>query len=132
MTKTITTSPASEQSSVQGKAKQKKIQSNKAVDKPRIRIKIRSYDHRVIDEALKTIIESLSNTGTTIIGPIFLPTEKKKYTVLRSTFVHKDSQDQYEKRIHKRLIDIVDFDQRTMEILTGLNLPAGVDVEIKM
>lgn len=110
----------------------KASKSKKSTDKPRIRIKIKSYDHRVIDEALKSIIESLSRTGATIIGPIFLPTEKKKYTVLRSSFVHKDSQDQYEKRVHKRLIDIVDFDQQTMEILTGLNLPAGVDVEIKM
>ena len=113
----------------------KKVSTKKkktAEYKPRIRIKIRSYDHRVIDEALKSIIESLQRSGAKIIGPIFLPTEKKKYTVLRSSFVHKDSQDQYEKRIHKRLIDIVEFNKQTMEMLTGLNLPAGVDVEIKM
>lgn len=100
--------------------------------KPRIRIKVKAYDHRVIDEALKNIIESLRRSGAKIIGPIFLPTEKRKYTVLRSSFVHKDSQDQFETRVHKRLIDIVDFNQQTLETLTGLNLPAGVDVEIKM
>ncbi len=100
--------------------------------RPRIRIKIKAYDHRVIDEALKNIIESLKRSGAKIIGPIFLPTEKKKYTILRSTFVHKDSQDQFEKRVHKRLIDIVNFNQQTLETLTSLNLPAGVDVEIKM
>ena len=111
---------------------QKKTQKIKAEYKPRIRIKIKSYDHRVIDEALRSIIESLERSGAKIIGPIFLPTEKRKYTVLRSSFVHKDSQDQYEKRVHKRFIDIVEFNQQTLEALTGLHLPAGVDVEIKM
>lgn len=99
---------------------------------PRIRIKIKSYDHRVIDEVIKGIVEAVIRTGAKAIGPIFLPTEKRKYTVLRSSFVHKDSRDQFEKRIHKRLLDIVDFNQQTMETLTNLHLPAGVDVEIKM
>lgn len=109
--------------------KESKAQKN---EKPRIRIKVKSYDHRVIDEALKEIIEAVSRTGAKVIGPIFLPTEKRKYTVLRSSFVHESSKDQFEKRVHKRLLDIVDFGQETMETLTGLNLPAGVDVEIKM
>jgi small subunit ribosomal protein S10 len=112
--------------------KQKQSKDKEANYKPRIRIKIKSYDHRVIDEALKDIIEAASRSGAKIIGPIFLPTEKKKYTVLRSTFVHKNAQDQYEKRVHKRLLDIFDFNPQTLEILTGLHLPAGVDVEIKM
>ncbi len=111
--------------------KKNKKKKNKT-SKPRIRIKIKSYDHRVIDEALKNIIESLSRTEANIIGPIFLPTKVKKYTVTRSPFVHESSKDQYEKRIHKRLIDIVDFNEKTLEILRGLHLPAGVDVEIKM
>lgn len=114
------------------KQKKEQEQEKEAKYQPRIRIKIRSYDHRVIDEALKSIIEPVSRTGAKIIGPIFLPTEKKKYTVLRSSFVHKDSQDQFEKRIHKRLIDIVNFNPQTLETLTSLHLPAGVDVEIKM
>ncbi|MDD4996260.1 MAG: 30S ribosomal protein S10 [Patescibacteria group bacterium] len=115
-----------------GKQKTEKEQEKEAKYQPRIRIKVRSYDHRVIDEALKGIIEAVSRTGAKVIGPIFLPTENKKYTVLRSSFVHKDSRDQFEKRIHKRLIDIVDFSSQTLETLTGLHLPAGVDVEIKM
>ncbi len=111
----------------------KKISKKKEVEyKPRIRIKVKAYDHRVIDEALKNIIESLRRSGAKIIGPVFLPTEKRKYTILRSTFVHKNAQDQFEKRVHKRLIDIIDFNQQTMEVLTSLNLPAGVDVEIRM
>lgn len=112
--------------------KEKKDQTKKADFKPRIRIKLKSYDHRVIDDALRSISETLIRSGAKIIGPIFLPTEKKKYTVLRSSFVHKDSQEQFEKRIHKRLIDIVDFNPETLEMLTSLSLPAGVDVEIKM
>lgn len=111
---------------------QKSIKKEEAKYQPRIRIKVKSYDHRVIDEALKGIIEAISRSGAKVIGPIFLPTEKKKYTVLRSPFVHKDSRDQFEKRIHKRLLDIIDFNPQTLEILTGLHLPAGVDVEIKM
>lgn len=99
---------------------------------PRIRIKIRSYDHKIIDQNAKMILETAERTGATVRGPVPLPTEKNKYTVLRSTFVHKNSQDQYEMRVHKRLIDILSPTSKTIESLTGLNLPAGVDVEIKM
>jgi small subunit ribosomal protein S10 len=100
--------------------------------KQRIRIKIKAFDHRVIDESTRTIIETAQRSGVKIFGPIPLPTEKKKYTVNRSTFVHKDARDQYEMRIHKRLIDIIDPSQETIEALTSLSLPAGVDVEVKM
>jgi len=112
--------------------KKKQIEKDKLDDKPRIRIKVKSYDHRVIDEALKEIISAVSRSGAKIAGPIFLPTIKRKYTVLRSSFVHKNSQDQFEKRTHNRLIDIIEFNPQTLEILRSLNLPAGVDVEIKM
>lgn len=100
--------------------------------KQRIRIKIRAYDHKIIDQSTKTIMETVERTGAKILGPIPLPTEKKKYTVLRSSFVHKDARDQYEMRIHKRLLDILDPTPKTVDSLTNLNLPAGVDVEIKM
>jgi small subunit ribosomal protein S10 len=100
--------------------------------KQRIRIKIKAFDHRVIDESTRTIIETAQRSGVKIFGPIPLPTEKRKYTVNRSTFVHKDARDQYEMRIHKRLIDIIEPSQNTIEALTSLNLPAGVDVEVKM
>jgi len=109
-----------------------KADEKEAEYKPRIRIKVRSYDHRIIDEALKTIIEAVEHSGAKVIGPIFLPTEKKKYTLLRSSFVHKDSREQFETRVHKRLLDIIDFTAATTEVLTSLNLPAGVDIEIKM
>lgn len=98
----------------------------------RIRIKIRAYDHKIIDQSTKTIIETVDRTGAKIMGPIPLPTEKKKFTVNRSTFVHKGSRDQYEMRVHKRLLDIMDPTPQTVDALMSLNLPAGVDVEIKM
>ncbi|MDP3244413.1 MAG: 30S ribosomal protein S10 [bacterium] len=98
----------------------------------RIRIKIRAYDHKIIDQSAKTIIETAERSGALVCGPIPLPTEKRKYTVNRSTFVHKDARDQYEIRTHKRLIDIVNPTSKTIDSLMSLSLPAGVDVEIKM
>ena len=98
----------------------------------RIRIKIRAYDHKIIDQSTKTIIEAVERSGAEIIGPIPLPTEKNKFTVLRSTFVHKDARDQYEMRTHKRLLDIISPTPKTVDSLMNLNLPAGVDIEIKM
>lgn len=99
---------------------------------PKIRIKIRAYDHKLIDQSCKQIVETAKRSGAKVNGPIPLPTEKTKYTVLRSTFVHKDSREQFEMRVHKRLIDILDATPKTIDSLTNLNLPAGVDVEIKM
>lgn len=101
-------------------------------EKQKIRIKIRAYDHKIIDQSTRTIIEAAKRSGAQVIGPVPLPTEKKKYTVLRSSFVHKNARDQYEMRIHKRLVDIIDVTPKTIDSLSNLNLPAGVDVEIKM
>jgi len=103
-------------------------------DKPhqRIRIKIKAFDHKVIDQSTKTIIETAERNGAKIVGPIPLPTETTKFTVARSTFVHKDARDQFEMRTHKRLVDIIDPTPKTVDALMSLNLPAGVDVEIKM
>ena len=103
----------------------------KTEEKSRIRIKIRAYDHKIIDQATETIMKTAERSGAQVIGPVPLPTEKRKYTVNRSTFVHKDSRDQYEMRVHKRLIDITDPTEKTIDSLMSLNLPAGVDVEIK-
>jgi len=100
--------------------------------KQRIRIKIKAFDHKIIDQSTKTIIETIERSDAQFFGPIPLPTEIRKYTVNRSTFVHKDARDQYEMRVHKRMIDIIDPTAKTIEDLTNLNLPAGVDVEIKM
>lgn len=98
----------------------------------RIRIKIKAYDHKIIDQSTKTIMEAGERTGAAIRGPVPLPVEKKKYTVNRSTFVHKKAKDQYEMRIHKRLIDIINPTPATIDSMMSLNLPAGVDIEIKM
>jgi len=98
----------------------------------RIRIKVRAFDHKIIDQSTRTIIDTAVRTGARVVGPVPLPTEKKKWTVNRSTFVHKNAREQFEMRIHKRIIDILDPNAKTIEALTSLNLPAGVDVEIKM
>ena len=100
--------------------------------KQRIRIKIKAYDHRVIDNSVKQIIKTAGRTGAKINGPIPLPVEKSNYTVLRSTFIDKKSREQYEMRVHKRLIDIINPSPKTLDSLMNLSLPAGVDVEIKM
>ena len=113
------------------KAKEKKILKDTEAQS-RIRIKIRAYDHKIIDQSAKTIIENAERSGASVHGPIPLPTEKRKYTVNRSTFVHKDAREQFEMRTHKRLIDIMNPTDKTVDSLMNLGLPAGVDIEIKM
>lgn len=98
----------------------------------RIRIKIKAFDHRIIDQSAEKIVETARRSGAKVLGPVPLPTEKHRETVLRSPFVHKDSREQFEIRIHKRLVDILDPTPKTVDALTNLNLPVGVDVEIKM
>jgi small subunit ribosomal protein S10 len=98
----------------------------------RIRIKIKAYDHKVIDQSAAQIVETAKRTGAEVSGPVPLPTERHRETVIRSPFVHKDSREQYEMRIHKRLIDILKPTGKTIDALTNLNLPAGVDVEVRM
>jgi len=107
------------------------VTTTKTEEKLHIRIKIRAHDHKILDQATQTILKTVERSGAKILGPVPLPTEKRKYTVNRSTFVHKDSREQYEIRVHKRLIDIVEPTEKTIDALTSLNLPAGVDVEIK-
>lgn len=99
--------------------------------KPKIRIRLKAYDYKIIDQSAATVIDVIKRTGAKVFGPIPLPTEKKLYTVLRSTFVHKDHRDQFEMRIHKRLIDVLEPTSKTVEAITELHLPAGVDIEIK-
>jgi len=101
-------------------------------DKERLRLKIKAYDHKLIDNSCRQIIEVVERQGGKIVGPVPLPTEFRRYTVNRSTFVHKDAREQFEMRVHKRLVDIINPNQKIIESLSGLNLPAGVDVEIKM
>jgi len=98
----------------------------------RVRIKIKAYDHKVIDQSAEQIIDTATRTGAEITGPVPLPTEIRKVTVNKSTFVHKDAREQYEMRTHKRLIDIVNPTPKTIQDLTTMDLPAGVDIEVKM
>jgi small subunit ribosomal protein S10 len=98
----------------------------------RIRIKIKAYDNKIIDQSSKKIIDTVMRSGAKFSGPVPLPTEIHKMTVNKSTFVHKSSKEQYEMRVHKRLIDILEPKSKTIEDLTSLSLPAGVDIEIKM
>lgn len=98
----------------------------------RIRIKLKAYDHKVIDQSAKQIIEKAERTGALVSGPIPLPTEKSKYSVIRSPHIHKTSQEQFEMRIHKRLIDITEPTSKTIDALMSLSMPSGVDIEIKM
>lgn len=99
--------------------------------KTKIRIRLRAYDARILDKAAKDIIGVAERTGAIVVGPIPLPVERSVVTVNRSTFVHKDSREQFEMRTHKRLIDVLDPTPKTIDELMSLDMPAGVDVEIK-
>lgn len=113
-------------------AKKKTVEIEKEGTKPRIRIKLRAYDHKVIDNSTKQIIEVVGRHGAEISGPVPLPTETHKYTVNRSSFVHKNAREQFEIRVHKRFIDIISPTPKVLDALRNLNLPAGIEIEIKM
>ncbi len=98
----------------------------------RVRIRLKAYDHRVLDQSAREIVRTAKRTGAKISGPIPLPVERTVYTVLRSPHVDKKSREQFEMRVHKRMIEIIDTSQRTVEALMKLDLPAGVDVSIKL
>ena len=98
----------------------------------RIRVRLKAYDHRVIDESCEKILETALQTGAKIVGPVPLPTERKLITVTKSPFTDKDAREQFQILVHKRLIDILEPTPKTIDSLTHLELPAGVDIEIKM
>ncbi|MEZ1779822.1 30S ribosomal protein S10 [Staphylococcus aureus] len=100
--------------------------------KQKIRIRLKAYDHRVIDQSAEKIVETAKRSGADVSGPIPLPTEKSVYTIIRAVHMNKDSREQFEQRTHKRLIDIVNPTPKTVDALMGLNLPSGVDIEIKL
>lgn len=100
--------------------------------KSKLRIKLRGCDHKVIDNSARQIVETVLRFEAEVYGPVPLPTEIHKYTVNRSSFIHKDSREQFEMRVHKRLIDILNPNAKIIDALTSLNLPAGVEIEIKM
>lgn len=126
---------AKEKSATSAMGASKKLQAKEKEAepvRPRIRIRIKAYDHKIIDTSAKQIVDTALRAGCEIHGPVPLPTENHRYTVNRSTFVHKDSREQFELRVHKRLVDIVNPTPKLIDSLTNLNLPAGVDIEIKM
>ena len=98
----------------------------------KIRIKLKSYDYMLVDKSAEKIVKTVKSTGAVVTGPIPLPTEIKKYTVNRSTFVHKDAREQFEMRLHKRVIDIMNPSAKIIEALTNLSLPSGVNIEVKL
>ncbi len=100
--------------------------------KQKIRIRLKSFDHKILDQSAQQIVEALERTGAVVVGPVPLPTRIKKFSVIRSPFIDKDSQEQFEIRTHKRLIDIVETTSRTIDALTALNLPSGVSIDIKL
>ncbi len=100
--------------------------------KQKIRIRLKAYDHRVLDTSAQRIVETAERTGAKVVGPVPLPTRIERFTVRRSTFIDKDSHEHFEIRTHKRLIDVIDPDTKTIDTLMRLNLPAGVDIEIKI
>lgn len=112
--------------------KEKKAKKGAIETMSRLRIRVRAYEHKVLDLSVKQIIDTASRFDAEIIGPIPLPTEIKKYTVNRAAFIYKNSREQFEMRIHKRLIDIINPDPKIVESLTNLNLPSGVEIDVKI
>ena len=100
--------------------------------KQKVRIRLKAYDHKILDQSARQIVEAAERTGALVAGPVPLPTKIEKYSVMRSPFIDKDSQEQFEIRTHKRLIDVLDPSQQAINALMKLNLPAGVDIEIKL
>ena len=103
-----------------------------ALGKQRIRIRLKAYDHAILDRSASDIVDTAQRTGASVSGPVPLPTEINRYTVIRTPFKDKDSREQFEIRTHKRLIDVLEPNNKTVDALMRLNLPAGVDIEIKL
>ena len=103
-----------------------------AAQKEMIRIRLKAYDHQLIDQSAENIVETAKRTGATVSGPILLPTKKEVVTILRAVHKYKDSREQFERRTHKRLIDVIKPSSKTVEALMSLELPAGVEIEIKL
>jgi small subunit ribosomal protein S10 len=100
--------------------------------KQKIRIKIKGFDHRIVDQSVQQIVEAVERTGAVTVGPVPLPTRIQRFSVIRSPFIDKDSQEQFEIRTHKRLIDVIEVTSKTIDALTNMNLPSGVEIDIKL
>ncbi len=110
----------------------KKKAAAKADSTPRLRIRVRAYENKILDASVKQIIDTALRYDVEVLGPVPLPTEIKKYTVNRSSFVYKNAREQFEMRVHKRLIDILNPNQKIIEALTNMSLPSGVSIDVKM
>ncbi|MEN9921474.1 MAG: ribosomal protein small subunit ribosomal protein [Candidatus Parcubacteria bacterium] len=108
------------------------MSEKKSQEMSKLRIRVRAYESKILDQSVKQIMDTALRFGATVSGPIPLPTEIKKYTVNRSSFVYKDAREQFEMRVHKRLIDILNPDAKVIEALTNLSLPSGVNIDVKM
>jgi small subunit ribosomal protein S10 len=116
-------------------AKASKKKSSKAsteAESNKLRIRVRAYEHKILDASIKQIMDTAMRYDAKVIGPVPLPTEIKKYTVNRAAFVHKDAREQFEMRVHKRVIDIMNPSPKVIEALTNLSLPSGVNIDVKM
>lgn len=114
------------------KATEKTKKATPAGEVQKLRIRVRAYEHKILDASVKQIIDTAMRFDAKVIGPIPLPTEIKKYTVNRSSFVYKDAREQFEMRMHKRVIDIMNPGAKVIEALTNLSLPSGVSIDVKM
>ncbi len=128
-----TKKPTAKKSAVKAPAKKvAKPATPVVVVEHKLRIRVRAYEHKILDLSVKQIIDTAARFDATVVGPVPLPTEIKRWTINRSTFVHKDAREQFEMRIHKRLIDIENPSSKVIEALTNLNLPSGVSIDVKM
>ena len=114
------------------KPRAKKVAAVAPVAEHKLRTRVRAYEHKILDLSVKSIMDTAARFDATVVGPVPLPTEIKRWTVNRSTFVHKNAREQFEMRIHKRLIDILNPSPKVIEALTNLNLPTGVTIDVKM
>jgi small subunit ribosomal protein S10 len=112
--------------------REKKASATTASAEHKLRIRVRAYEHKILDLSVKQIMDTAARFDAVVVGPVPLPTEIKRWTVNRSTFVYKDAREQFEMRIHKRLIDIMNPSPKVIEALTNLNLPSGVTIDVKM
>ena len=113
-------------------AKKRTPRAKKAEGAHRLRIRVRAYEHGVLDKSVKQIIDTAARYNATVVGPVPLPIDIKKYTVNRGAFIDKDSREQFEMRVHKRMIDIMNPDAKVIEALTNMDLPSGVSIDVKM
>jgi small subunit ribosomal protein S10 len=131
-TKKATIKKAVKKSAATGEPRQGREKAESQIVGLKLRIKLRAYDHKIIDNSARQIIDIANRYGAEVLGPVPLPTELLKYTVNRSSFVHKNAREQFEMRVHKRIIDILNPNQEIVEALRDLNLPSGVDITVKI